>query len=271
MMELYVVLAGLVVGSYLNVVIHRLPRSQSTVLPRSRCPGCGTLIRPWDNIPLLSYLVLRGRCRSCRTPISWRYPAVEAANALCYFGCYVRFGATVEGLIAAAFCSSMIVLATIDVEHYILPDVITLPGIVVGLLLQRWLPWSTFLEAVVGVLVGGGILLLVAQVWYWLRKVDAMGMGDVKMLAMVGAFLGWQGVVMTLFLGSLAGSVVGVGLMVSGKLGMQSKLPFGFFLALGALLTLLTGRELLAAYLAATGQTAFWSLPAAGPASSLLF
>ncbi len=248
-LQLYVLSVGLVVGSFLNVVIHRLPREESTVLPRSRCPHCNALIRAWHNIPVLSFLWLRGRCRSCAAPISWRYPAVELVTGLLFLTSYLRFGLTVDGVVAAAFCAAMVALATIDLEHFILPDAITLPGILLGLLVQHWLSWSTLPGAMIGVLLGAGLPLAIAGLWYWYRGVEGMGMGDVKMLAMVGAFLGWKGVLTTLFLGSLGGSLVGVALMLKRKLDMQSRLPFGFYLALGALLSLFWGEDLIRAYL----------------------
>ena len=247
-LSVYLALLGLLVGSYLNVVVHRLPRGLSTTLPRSRCPRCLVAIRPWDNIPVLSFLVLGRRCRSCGLKIAWRYPALEVLTAVLFVGCYVRFEGTFEIAVAVLFCCLMIVLAMIDLEHYLLPDVITLPGIVLGLVLQPWLPWVSSSDAWIGALVGAGVLYAAAWLWYLWKGVLGMGMGDVKMLAMVGAFLGWRGVVATLFLASLAGSAVGLGLMARGRFHLQSKLPFGFFLALGAIVTLFFEAELATGY-----------------------
>jgi len=252
---LYFAALGLLVGSYLNVVIYRLPRRISTVLPRSRCPRCLFPIRPWDNIPLLSYLVLRGRCRHCGMVIPWRYPAIEAMTGVCFALCYHRFGGvTLEALVAAGFCAVMVVLAMIDMEHYVLPDVLTLPGIVLGLVLQPWLSWTTPRAALLGALAGAGILYAVAWGWYFFRGVWGMGMGDVKMLAMIGAFLGWSGVLVTLFLSSLGGSLVGGALLLKGRMRMQSKLPFGAFLGFAAIGVLFFGRQLLAGYLGVTAD-----------------
>lgn len=254
---------GLVVGSYLNVVIHRLPRRISTVLPRSRCPRCRAPIRPWENIPLLSFLLLGGRCRSCGGTISWRYPLVEASTAACFaasFGDWVDGAGTplwTESLLACAFCATLIVLAMIDLEHYILPDAITLPGTAAGLVLQPWIPWSTFVEAVSGALLGAASLYFVGWLWHRFRGVWGVGLGDAKMLAMIGAFLGWQGVVSTLFLASLVGSIVGVGAMLAGRLRLRSKLPFGTFLSLAAIFTLFVGRGLFDAYLRLLGPPWF--------------
>ncbi len=253
LVEVYVALVGLVIGSYLNVVIYRLPRGISTILPRSRCTRCKAKIRAWDNVPLFSFLFLRGHCRHCGSPIGWRYPMVEALTAICLVAIFRRFEGTLEIGVAAVFCGAMIVLAMIDLEHYILPDLITKTGIVVGLFLQLWLPWRSLKEAMIGVALGAGVLYALAKVWLWWKGVPGMGMGDVKMLAMIGAFLGWQGVVVTLFLASLSGSLIGLGLMLRGRLDLQSKLPFGTFLAFGALLALFFGERLMGAYLQGLG------------------
>ena len=253
LIDVYVVLFGLVVGSYLNVVVFRLPRGISTVLPRSRCPRCRSAIRPWDNVPVLSYLWLRGRCRVCGVSIHWRYPLVEAVTAGCFFLSVRRFGTWPDILTAIAFSAVMIVLAMIDLEHYLLPDILTKPGIVIGLALSPWLSWTTLPDSLIGALGGGGILAAVSWGWYWWKGIHGMGFGDVKMLAMIGAFLGWQGAIVTLLLGSLAGSLVGGGLMLLGKMGAKSKLPFGVFLALGAVVTLFYGYQIIGAYLNVTG------------------
>jgi leader peptidase (prepilin peptidase)/N-methyltransferase len=248
MLDVYAALLGLVAGSYLNVVAHRLPRGESTVLPRSHCPYCGGGIRAHDNLPLVSFLLLRGRCRRCGAPISWRYPAFEAATALFFVGVVERFGLSAEGLVALVFGCLLLVLAAIDFDHYLLPDQLTLPGILVGLAAQPWLPGTSFLDAVVGVAVGAGLLVLLINFWYWLRKEEGMGMGDVNMLAMVGAFLGWQGVLLTLALATAAGAACGLALLAAGRLEIRGRLPFGVFLSLAALVALFAGDQLVAAY-----------------------
>jgi leader peptidase (prepilin peptidase) / N-methyltransferase len=251
LLAIYAAVLGLIVGSYLNVVIYRLPRGLSTVLPRSRCPGCGTAIRARDNLPVLSFLLLGGRCRVCGAEISWRYPAIEAASSLLFTASYLRWGLSVSALASAVFCCLMIVLAAIDVEHYLLPDRITYPGIAAGLLLQLALPreWAGgLLGGALGAALGAGLLLALWGGWYLLRGEEGMGLGDVKMLAVIGAFLGWQGVLVSLFLAALAGSVVGLALLRWGGLGMKSKLPFGAFLAAAGLAALFVGRELAAWY-----------------------
>ena len=251
---IYIGAVGLILGSYLNVVIYRLPRRLSTVFPRSRCPRCRTPIKAYDNIPVLSYLILRGRCRSCGLRIPWKYPVIEALNGAMFVAVYLRFGVSWEGVIAEGFCSLMLVLAMIDLEHYILPDVLTLPGIAIGLLLQPLIPQVSWVEAAIGVLLGGGLLYAVAWGWYLVKGICGMGMGDVKMLAMIGAFLGWKGVVITLFLSSLVGSIVGAVLMLSGQMRLQSKLPFGFFLGFAAVGTLLYGPALVSRYLGVAAE-----------------
>jgi leader peptidase (prepilin peptidase)/N-methyltransferase len=248
LLHVYAALAGMMVGSYLNVLIHRVPIGRSTVLPRSACPWCGGPIRARDNIPLLSYLILRGRCRRCSAPISWRYPMIEAFTGFLFVLCLRRFGPSTDAVVAAVFSSLMVVLAGIDRDHFLLPDKITLPGIVAGLALQPWFDGPSFLEALMGVMVGAGLLILLVNFWYWLRGEEGMGLGDVNMLAMIGAFLGWKGVLVTLVVATLTGAVVGIALMVGGRLGMRSKLPFGVFLALGALVTLFAGDWLVALY-----------------------
>ncbi len=249
LLGLWSTLLGLVVGSYLNVVIYRLPRDLSTVRPRSSCPSCGTPIAVRDNVPVLSYLLLRGRCRHCAAAISPRYPLIEALTGGLFLACYLRFGFTVEALAAALFCAAMVALAAIDIEHYILPDLITLPGTALSLLAARWLPWSGGWQgSLLGAALGAGLLLLLWKGWFLLRGEEGMGLGDVKMLAFVGAFLGWKGTLITLFLASLSGSVVGLALVGSGGAGLKTKLPFGAFLSLAAVIALFAGPWIVRSY-----------------------
>lgn len=245
---LYATLLGLLVGSYLNVLIYRLPRGISTVLPASRCPHCRARIRPWHNVPLAGYLILGGRCRSCHAPIHWRYPLVEALSGGAFAASFAAFGASLEAAVAAAFCAAMIVLAAIDLEHHRLPDRITLPGLVLGLALSPWLAWSGFRAAVLGAALGAALLSAASALWFLLRGVPGVGLGDVKMLAMVGAVLGWPGVVVTLAGASALGGLVGLAGLLLGRLGMQSRLPFGAFMAPAAIAALFFGPQLLAAY-----------------------
>jgi leader peptidase (prepilin peptidase)/N-methyltransferase len=247
---IYAGLVGLIVGSYLNVVVHRLPQHQSTVLPRSRCPHCGAAIRGRDNVPVLSWLLLGGRCRDCKAPISIRYPLLELLTGGLFAASVLRFDPTWTAVGAALFCAALVALAAIDVEHFLLPDKITLPGLVLGLTVQPLLSWGSWPAAIQGALFGAGILLVMGGLWELLRGVEGMGLGDVKMLAMIGAFLGLHGVVVTLVFASFAGSIVGVTLLARGAIELQGKLPFGLFLAAGGLVALFAGEPLARAYLA---------------------
>lgn len=256
LLGLYATVLGLIVGSYLNVVIYRLPLGISTVLPRSRCPECGAAIRARDNVPVISFLLLRGRCRACGASISWRYPLIEGATALLFLGCFLRFGASFEALAGVLFCALMVALAFIDLDHMILPDVLTWPAIAAGILLQPLLswarlgpgPWRALAGGALGAAVGAGILLAVWAGWYLLRREEGMGLGDVKMLAAIGAFLGWQGVLVSLFFAALSGAAVGLGLMAWRGGDLKSKLPFGTFLALAGLIALFAGERIVEAY-----------------------
>lgn len=258
LLGIYAALLGLIIGSYLNVVIYRVPLGISTVLPRSRCPQCGAAIRAVDNVPVLSFLLLRGRCRQCGAHISWRYPAIEAATAGLFLACFLRFGISLEAPVAALFCALLLALAMIDYDHMILPDVLTYPGIALGILLQPLVPWARLWDgpwgamagAALGALLGSGVLLAVWIAWYLWRHEEGMGLGDVKMLAFLGAFLGWKGMLVSLFAAALLGSVVGLTLMAFGGLDLKAKLPFGVFLALGGLIALFAGEPLVRAYVA---------------------
>jgi leader peptidase (prepilin peptidase)/N-methyltransferase len=248
LMEVMIVLAGLCVGSFLNVCIHRLPSRTSIVFPASRCPVCGHLLAWTDNIPVVSYLALRGRCRYCRAPISARYPIVEALTCGIFVLHWLVFGPTPLLLVRLVFACALVVLFAIDLEHQILPNVITLPGIVAGFLCSLFLPPGPVMS-LAGIALGGGLLWAIAEGWYRLRKVEAMGFGDVKMLAMVGAFLGVKLVMLTFVLSSLIGGVVATVLVVTRRADMATKVPFGTMLAAAALVASLYGERLLAWYL----------------------
>ena len=238
---------GLAIGSFLNVVIHRLPRSQSLVSPGSRCPSCGYALGAADNVPVLSYIFLGGRCRKCRTRISIRYPVVELITGALFVGFYFVFGWT--GLLAVRllFVSAMIALFAIDLEHHLLPDAITLPGIAVGLIASAFLP-PGFVSALIGTLLGGGVLWAVGEAYYRYSGQEGMGGGDVKMLAMIGAFLGWQQVIVTLIFSSIAGSIIGLLVIAIKRGGMKHALPYGTFLAIAAVFASLWGDQLVTWY-----------------------
>ena len=236
---------GLILGSFVNVLIYRLPRGKSVIFPSSACPGCGKPIAPYDNIPVLSYLLLGGRCRRCKASISPRYPLVESLVGGASLWIYLRHGFGLEYVVELAFVSAMVSLVFIDYDHHLLPNAITYPGIVAGLLLAGPRDGITVIDALLGAVVGAGLLLAVAELYLRLRRIEGLGMGDVKMMGMVGAFLGVKPVLLTLFLGSLIGSVVGVGAVWLGGRGMQTKLPFGTFLGLAAATALFVGRPLI--------------------------
>jgi leader peptidase (prepilin peptidase)/N-methyltransferase len=235
---------GAIVGSFLNVCIHRLPREQSIVWPGSACPSCRKPLAWYDNIPILSYARLRGRCRSCGTSIALRYPIVEALTAALFAVCWWQFGGSLLFASRILFGCALIVLFAIDLEHHLLPNVITLPGVVVGFLFSLFGP-PGWLASLIGILAGGGILFAIAEIYFRVRHEEGLGMGDVKMLAMIGAFLGWKLALVTLMMASIAGSVVGLLLIASRRGDMKYALPFGTFLALGAGLAATVGTGLL--------------------------
>lgn len=259
-MSFYLVLFvfGALIGSFLNVCIYRMPRNQSVVWPASRCPSCNNPVKSYDNIPIFSYYVLlRGRCRSCKQKISARYPLVETLNAFFYLLVFWRFGLGWSSAIYCIFCSAMIVITFIDYDFQIIPDRITLPGIPIGFLTGSFLLPDPFLRAaalgfkssLTGAVSGFSFFSLVAFLSIKILKKEGMGGGDIKMMAMVGAFLGWKAVLLTTFLGSLFGSIIGIGLMVFKGREKGSLIPFGPFLALGALVSLFFGQEILIWYL----------------------
>jgi leader peptidase (prepilin peptidase)/N-methyltransferase len=238
---------GAVIGSFLNVCIHRIPLGQSIVRPGSRCPACKAPIRAYDNIPIMSFLFLRGRCRRCRKPISWRYPLVEALNGGGYLLLLWQFGLGWPTLVYALLYSSLIVVTFIDLDYQIIPDVITYPGIVIGLATGYFLPVGLW-GSVIGLLVGGGLFWLVAEASLRIMKQEGMGGGDIKLIAMIGAFLGWHKVLLTIFLASLSGALVGLAFMLLKGWGRKTPIPFGPFLALGAVLALLWGTAIVEWY-----------------------
>ncbi len=238
---------GSAIGSFLNVCIYRMPRNMSIIAPASRCPSCNTPIRPYDNIPVLSYILLRGKCRICKAGISLRYPTVEFLNAALYALVLWRFGLEWYTPAYFIFCSVLVVITFIDLDFQIIPDRITLPGIGIGLIAGAFLMPDPFVRnallglkaSIIGFLVGGGLFYAIAVL-----SRGGMGGGDIKMMAMVGALMGWKSVLLTTFLGSLTGAVIGIFLMISKGKGRKTKIPFGPFLGLGSLITLFFGQEI---------------------------
>lgn len=270
----FVGVMGAIIGSFLNVVIHRLPREQSIVLPSSKCPDCGAVISFYDNVPILSYVLLGGRCRSCKAHISARYPAVEALSAALWVLVAWRDGLTWALPFDLIFVTAITALIFIDAEHMLLPNKITYPGIVFALVARLALPYlmgrpyfddlnmlvngplagmplwaASLLGALLGALVGGGSLWLMGWTWEKLRGIEAMGLGDVKMMFMVGAYLGWQLTILTIFLGALSGSVIGIAItLYEGRKDLKSYLPYGVYLGIGSIIALFFGSQIITWY-----------------------
>jgi leader peptidase (prepilin peptidase)/N-methyltransferase len=240
-----VVTFGLVIGSFLNVVIARLPEQRSLWMPGSTCPGCGNAIAWHDNIPLVSFAVLRGRCRACATPIPWRYPMVEAATAALFVLAWLVFGGDVRQFVmAVVFLAALVAITVIDLRHQIIPDAITLPGIVAGLLASLVTGRISWVESVGGALLGSGLFVAIIVL-----SRGGMGGGDLKLGAMLGAFLGWQALLVALFVAVMLGGLSAVALVVSRRLGRKDAIPFGPFLALGGAVALFWADAILAWYL----------------------
>jgi len=240
---------GLIVGSFANVCIHRIPLGESVVSPRSRCPSCRAPIAAADNVPLLSYLALRGRCRHCGARIAWRYPAVEGANALLYLGVALRDGLSGQAVVDMALVTALLVLSLIDLDHQILPNVITRPGIALAIAASFALHGArAALGSALAAAAGYLAFALVAFVYRRLRRVEGLGQGDWKLAAMLGAFLGWQKMLLTVFLASLAGTVVGLALMALGARDSRQRLPLGTFLGAAGIVALFLGDDLVRWY-----------------------
>ena len=249
MLSIISIILGAMVGSFLNVCIYRLPKEESIIWPRSHCPTCKKTIKFYDNIPLISYLLLRGRCRYCKGPISLQYPLVEGITALSSLFLIIKFGPSLSYLFYFAFVAALIAITVIDLYHQIIPDGISLPGIGVGLLASLVIPQITFFNSLMGILLGGGSLFLVATLYEWIFKREGMGGGDVKLLAMIGAFLGWKAVILTILLSSLIGSITGILIMILKGKDFKYAIPFGPFLSMGAVIALFYGENLIRWYL----------------------
>ena len=241
----FAALFGAVIGSFLNVCIHRLPRGTSIVWPASACPACGRALSWFENIPIASYLFLRGRCRTCGAPISARYLVVEALTAAMFALAWWDYGPGPMLISRLIFGCALIVLFAIDLEHHLLPNVITLTGIVIGFLLSFITDQPGWRSSLIGIVAGGGVLFLIAEIYYRVRHEEGLGMGDVKMLAMMGAFLGWPLAILSLMIASVAGTIIGIGLIVTGRGTMKYALPFGTFLAIGAAVSAAAGQTIL--------------------------
>ena len=236
-------LLGTIIGSFANVCIYRLPWHRSLIFPASHCPHCQQSIRPWHNIPILSYIVLGGRCAYCKINIPWRYPFVELLCGLLYVFLYKQFGISTVGVVLTALATTLLIVTFIDLDHQIIPDTITVPGIVAGLVASFFLTPIGVLNALIGTFLGGGLFFLVAML-----SRGGMGGGDIKLIAMIGAFLGWQAVLVTIFLSALLGACVGLSLILLKKKGRKDPVPFGPFLAMGGIIAMVWGTELVHLY-----------------------
>ena len=240
---------GLIVGSFSNVCIYRIPKNKSVIYPASHCPKCHTTIKPVDNIPVVSYVLLKGRCRNCKKKISIQYPIVELLTGIIYLITYLIYGLTMQYLVYIILASALIIIAFIDLNEQIVPDLICLPGIGIGLILSFFVPFMSFINSASGVLVGGGIILIIALVGSMIFKKEAMGGGDVKLAAMIGAFLGWRYIIISLFLGFFLGALTGIILMIAKIKSREDMVPFGPFIVLGTFITLLWGEQIISWYL----------------------
>jgi leader peptidase (prepilin peptidase)/N-methyltransferase len=236
--------AGLCVGSFLNVCILRLPKEQSLISPPSTCPQCGQRIAWYDNVPLVSWIALRGKCRRCGNAISAQYPLIEALVGALWLAAYLMYGVSVHALAGALFCTILLGIGITDARHYLIPDEFTWGGLGLGLALSLVGGWQGFLQAVTGAAVGFGLLYAVGEAGRWLFKEEAMGGGDVKMMAMVGSFVGWKGVLLTIFAGALLGTLIFVPL----SLRKKRLVPFGVFLAVGAAVAFVWGDAIIEWY-----------------------
>lgn len=245
----YVFFAGMCIGSFLNVCIYRLPEGKSIVRPPSSCPQCGTRIKWYDNIPVISYLILGGRCRNCKTTIAIRYPMIELLAGLFAWITWLQFGLSIAALIYFVLITALLVITFIDIDHRIIPDIISLPGIPVGFAASYLLPGIDWRSSLAGIVLGGGILFLIAWGYQLITGKDGMGGGDIKLLALIGAFLGWKGVLFTIMASSFIGTLVGIVVMLRAGKGMKMALPFGPFLSMGAILYLFLGPQIIYWYL----------------------
>ncbi len=239
---------GLTVGSFSNVCINRIPKNESIIYPASHCPKCRSNILAKDNIPLLSFILLKGRCRNCKSKISIQYPVVEFLTGLIYLIIYLIYGFSVQSLIYIILSSALIIIAFIDLNQQIVPDVISLPGIVICFIISFFVPYISFINSAWGVLVGGGIILVIGLTGTVIFKKEAMGGGDVKLAAMIGTFLGWRYIIISLFLGFFLGAIAGIILIMSKNKSREDVVPFGPFIVLGSFITLLWGEKIISWY-----------------------
>jgi len=245
----FIFILGLIIGSFNNVCIYRIPRNESIIFPASHCPKCSSPIKPVDNIPLISYILLKGRCRHCGSKISIQYPIVELFTGLIYLIIYLTYGLSVQTLIYIILSSALVIIAFIDLNEQIVPDVISLPGIAIGFIISFFVPYISYANSALGILIGGGIILIIGMAGSIIFKKEAMGGGDVKLAAMIGAFLGWRYIIISLFLGFFLGALAGIILILSKTKSREDVVPFGPFIVLGSFITLLWGEKIISWYI----------------------
>jgi leader peptidase (prepilin peptidase)/N-methyltransferase len=250
MILFFVFSLGAIIGSFLNVCIVRLPKRESLIRPPSHCPLCNKPIAFYDNIPIISYIVLGGKCRYCKNRISLRYPVVEALTGLMTVALFMRYGPTVQFLLLTLFSAALLVITFIDLAHQIIPDAISVPGILVGFGASFLIPMVSWPESILGILVGGGLLFLIAVGYKWITGRDGMGGGDIKLLAMMGAWLGWKAIPFIILASSLIGLLIGGGSGLLLKKGLRARIPYGPFLATACLIYIFFGPELIRLYIA---------------------
>ncbi|MEN6467593.1 MAG: prepilin peptidase [Smithella sp.] len=232
--DIFAFISGAAIGSFLNVCIFRIPAEESIIRPASRCPSCLHPIRFYDNIPIISFLLLRARCRDCGAKISWRYPLVELITGLLALLLFIKFGLTLDFLVYFVFTAVLIIISFIDLDHQIIPDILSLPGIPIFFLLAVFVVKLPWMEAAIGLLIGGGVLFAIAFVYEFITKREGMGGGDIKLLGMIGGFLGWKSLIFILLVSSVLGAVIGIAVMVIKKQDMKYAVPFGPFLSAAA-------------------------------------
>lgn len=243
-MNLVIFLFSIIIGSFLNVVIYRLPENKSIVSPPSHCPQCGTRLKAWDLVPILSFLFSKGKCRYCGAKISWQYPVVELLTALLFLGLFVKYGISGQFIIFLLLVSLLIICSFIDLRYKIIPNKITYPGIISGLILSLFFNHITLTDSILGVLIPGGALLLIALMFK-----GGMGIGDVKLVALVGSFTGWQLTLFAIFTGAIIGTIISIILIIAGVNERTSKIPFGPYISLGVVISILSGYQIIDWYL----------------------
>jgi len=241
---------GLCIGSFLNVCIYRIPEPKSIISPGSMCPSCGNPIKFYDNIPVLSFIILRAKCRNCNVYISLRYPLVEILTGFFALSVFIKFGSSIEAPIYFIFIATLLVITFIDIDHRIIPDLISLPGIVFFFIASLTISTISIIDSFIGILAGGGILFAIAEIYWRITGKEGMGGGDVKLLAMIGALIGWKGVLFTIFVSSLVGTIIGIIVMLIQGKNLKLAIPFGPFLSIGAVVYVFFGNEFINWYFA---------------------